>query len=34
VLTAGESTVRLSPALTVSRGQVDTAVDILDTVLA
>jgi 4-aminobutyrate aminotransferase len=34
VLTAGESTVRLSPALTVSRSQVDTAVDILDTVLA
>jgi len=33
VLTAGESTVRLAPALMVSRGQVDTAVSILDTVL-
>jgi 4-aminobutyrate aminotransferase len=34
VLTAGESAVRLSPALTVSREHVDTAVGILDTVLA
>ena len=33
VLTAGESAVRLSPALTVSREQVDTAVGVLDTVL-
>jgi 4-aminobutyrate aminotransferase len=34
VLTAGESAVRLSPALTVHREYVDTAVGILDTVLA
>jgi 4-aminobutyrate aminotransferase len=34
VLTAGASAVRLSPALTVSDQHVDTAVDILDTVLA
>ena len=33
LLTAGESAVRLSPALTVSRYQVDTAIDILGTVL-
>ena len=34
VLTAGEATVRLSPPLVVSRAEIDTAVDILDAVLA
>ena len=35
VLTAGESTVRLSPALVVTtRAEIDTACDILDGVLA
>ena len=34
VLTAGPSAVRLSPALVVTRAQVDTACDILDAVLA
>ena len=34
VLIAGASTVRLSPALVVTRAQIDTACDILDSVLA
>jgi 4-aminobutyrate aminotransferase len=34
VLTAGERTIRLAPPLTVTREQVDTAVEILDTVHA
>jgi 4-aminobutyrate aminotransferase len=34
VLTAGRSAVRLSPALTLSRAHIETAVDILDAVLA
>jgi 4-aminobutyrate aminotransferase len=34
VLTAGASAIRLSPALTLSRAHIETAVDILDAVLA
>ena len=34
VLTAGASTIRLSPALVITRTQIDTAIDILDAVLA
>jgi len=34
LLTAGEAVVRLSPALVVTREQIDIALDILDGVLA
>ena len=34
VLTAGEAVLRISPALVVTREQIDVAVDILDGVLA
>jgi 4-aminobutyrate aminotransferase-like enzyme len=34
MLTAGEAVVRLSPALVVTREQIDIAIDILDGVLA